>query len=436
MAPARAAQASVTPVGIGWRHPHYRELLARQPALDFLEVHSENFFAPGGAALAVLRQGRASYPVSLHGVGLSLGSAIGLDDWHLDQLARLVQQIEPVRVSDHACFARGLLSVASGGHLGDPSSRVPGGISGKNPGHRVVHASDLLPIPFSAEALDVLCANVQRVQDRLKRPFMVENLSAYLSFKPSLLMPVAKQESEAGATGAPMDAARVGLQGNATGNRAAGPASALFTEPGFLAELARRTGCSLLVDVNNIYVNALNAQIAGLAGDPVQHCLNWLDAIPFGSVGELHLAGHCRINGEHGDEHDGRGDIVIDDHGSRVCDAVWRLYQHAVQRFGAVPTLIEWDTDVPALDVLLEEVDRARAAAAAPAPATTPMPAPATTTPAVEVAADAARDDPGNVPAKDAMNAALGRAANTAAATAANASAGAAAPGKSKGPAR
>ena len=190
------------------------------------------------------------------------------------------------------------------------------------------------------------------------------------------------------------------------------------------------------MDVNNIYVNALNAQIAGLAGDPVQHCLNWLDAIPFGSVGELHLAGHCRINGEHGDEHDGRGDIVIDDHGSRVCDAVWRLYQHAVQRFGAVPTLIEWDTDVPAMDVLLEEVDRARAAAAAPAPATTPMPAPATTTPAVEVAADAARDDPGNVPAKDAMNAALGRAANTAAATAANASAGAAAPGKSKGPAR
>ena len=434
MAPARAAQASVTPVGIGWRHPHYRELLSRQLALDFLEVHSENFFAEGGAALAVLRQGRASYPVSLHGVGLSLGSAIGIDDWHLDQLARLVQQIEPVRVSDHACFARGRLTNAVGATTG------------------IVHASDLLPIPFSQEALDVLCANVQRVQERLKRPFMVENLSAYLSFKPPLLNPAAKQESEAGATGAPMDAARVGLQGNAPGNRAAGSASALFTEPAFLAELARRTGCSLLVDVNNIYVNALNAQIAGLAGDPVQHCLRWLDAIPFGSVGELHLAGHCRINGEHGDEHDPHGDIVIDDHGSRVCDAVWRLYQHAVQRFGPVPTLIEWDTDVPALDVLLEEVGRARAAAAATAPApasaTTPMPAPApapaaapaaapaTTTPAVDVAADAARDDPGNVPAKDAMNAALDRAANTAVPTAANASAGAAAPGKRKGPAR
>ena len=296
------------PVGIGWRHPHYRELLARQPKLDFLEVHSENFFAPGGAALAVLRQGRARYPVSLHGVGLSLGSAIGIDDWHLDQLARLVQQIEPVRVSDHACFARGVLTPA----MGDKAMG------------RVVHASDLLPIPFSLDALDVLCANVQRVQDRLKRPFMVENLSAYVSFR----------------------------QPNSEPLR--------FSEPAFLANLARRTGCALLVDVNNIYVNALNAQISGVAGDPVQHCLDWLDAIPPASVGEQHLAGHCRLNDDHGDEH---SDIVIDDHGSRVCDAVWRIYGHAVKRFGPVPTLVEWDTDVPALDVLLEEAAHARAAA-------------------------------------------------------------------------
>ena len=316
MAPGRVAHASPgagaeeghLPVGIGWRHPHYRELLERQPELDFLEVHSENFFAQGGAALAVLRQGRASYPISLHGVGLSLGSAIGIDDWHLEQLARLVQQIEPVRVSDHACFARGLLSPASG-------LRSAGAKSGAT----LVHASDLLPIPFSQEALDVLCANVQRVQDRLKRPFMVENLSAYVSFK----LPVLEHQT--------------------------------LSEPAFLTELARRTGCALLVDVNNIYVNALNAQIEGVLGDPVQHCLNWLDAIPPASVGELHLAGHCRVSDKH-------GDIVIDDHGSRVCDAVWRIYQHAVQRFGPVPTLVEWDTDVPALDVLLEEVGRAKAA--------------------------------------------------------------------------
>jgi uncharacterized protein len=341
--PSRALQApegEPVPVGIGWRHPHYRELIERQPGLDFLEVHSENFFAEGGAALAVLRQGRASYPISLHGVGLSLGSAIGIDAWHLDQLARLVQQIEPVRVSDHACFARGFMS-------------------GAMPGSSGVHASDLLPIPFTPQALDVLCANVQRVQDRLQRRFMVENLSAYMSWKPA---PVALVQQD------PPSATIWDAQGRAQPSEKRSSAIEQLTEPAFLAELARRTGCALLVDVNNLYVNALNAQILGadgdqrVWGDPVQRCLDWLDAIPPASVGELHLAGHCRVSNEH-------GDIVIDDHGSRVCDAVWRIYQHAVQRFGPVPTLVEWDTDVPALDVLLQEADRARAAATATAPA-------------------------------------------------------------------
>jgi uncharacterized protein (UPF0276 family) len=286
-------------IGIGWRQPHYRELLERQPRLGFLEVHSENFFADGGAALAVLEQARALYPLSLHGVGLSLGSAAGVDPWHLDQLERLVQRMEPVRVSDHASFARGRLNGASGA------------------GGAMVHAADLLPIPHSAEALDVLCANVQRVQDRLQRRFMVENLSSYLCWK-------------------------------------ALPDAPPLSEPDFLSALARRTGCVLLVDVNNIYVNALNDEIAGVAGDPVQRCLNWLDAISPADVGEIHLAGHCHVNDEY-------GEIVIDDHGSQVCAAVWRLYQHAVSRFGAVPTLIEWDTDIPALDVLLDEAARASA---------------------------------------------------------------------------
>ncbi|MBK6386646.1 MAG: DUF692 domain-containing protein [Rhodoferax sp.] len=281
-------RADLTQVGIGWRHPHYGELLATRPDLAFLEVHSENFFAEGGAALEVLRQGRAQYPVSLHGVGLSLGSAVGVDEWHLDQLQRLVAQIEPVRVSDHACFARG--------HI-----HTPGGL-------QPVHASDLLPVPFSSEALDVMCANVQRVQDRLKRPISVENLSAYIAW----------QSSNMG-------------------------------EPEFLASLAHRTGCGLLVDVNNIYVNALNDRLQGVAGDPVQRCTDWLDAIPAAAVTEMHLAGHADC-----------GDIVIDDHGSRVCDPVWSVYRHAVSRFGAVPTLIEWDTDVPALDVLLGEAAKAR----------------------------------------------------------------------------
>jgi uncharacterized protein (UPF0276 family) len=274
-------------IGIGWRHPHYGELLATRPALDFIEVHSENFFGEGGAALAVLQEARQHYPVSLHGVGLALGSAAGIDPWHLEQLRRLVERIEPVRVSDHACFAR---AVVDG---------------------RAVHAADLLPIPFNRESLDVLCANVQRVQDRLARPLLLENLSAYVELAGS-----DRSETE------------------------------------FLAELARRTGCQLLVDVNNIYVNALNAVIRGGGDDPVAACRRWLDGIPAGAVGEIHLAGHCAMD-----------DIVIDDHGSRVCEDVWQLHRHALQRFGAVPALVEWDTALPPLAVLLEEAQHARALA-------------------------------------------------------------------------
>jgi hypothetical protein len=285
MQPAKAA-----PVGIGWRHPHYGDLLHGLPPLDFIEVHSENFFAEGGAALAMLRQGREHYPVSLHGVGLALGSAVGLDVWHLDQLARLVEQIEPIRVSDHACFARGR-------------------VSGKQ-----VHAADLLPIPFNSAALDVLCVNVQRVQERLKRQLLVENLSAYVSFS-----------------------------------------SSDRVETDFLNALVQRTGCGLLVDVNNIYVNALNEQLAGRCDDPFQACLEWINNIAPDSVGELHLAGHINM-----------GDVVIDDHGSGVCAPVWQIYHHAQTRFSGlaglakVPALIEWDTDVPPLAVLLDQADLAR----------------------------------------------------------------------------
>ena len=279
-------------VGIGWRHPHYAQLLQEKPALEFLEVHSENFFGQGGAALRVLEQGRAAYPISLHGVGLSLGSAMGLDPWHLEQLAQLVERIDPVRVSDHASFARGKVQGAT------------------------VHASDLLPIPFTGESLDLLCRHVEQVQDRLQRRFMVENLSAYLSWHPL-------------------------------------PGEVHLAETDFLNSLAQRTGCALLVDVNNIYVNALNAAKADKSLNAEQVCRDWLDAIAPQHVGELHLAGHCHV-------HDAHGDIVIDDHGSRVCETVWRLYRHAVSRFGPVPTLIEWDTDIPALDVLLDEAALAR----------------------------------------------------------------------------
>lgn len=275
------AQAPAAPVGIGWRQPHYEALLERRPDLGFIEVHSENFFADGGATLALLDAGREAYPVSLHGVGLALGSAAGLDDWHLDRLARLAERVQPDWVSDHACFAR----VGSG-----------------------LHAADLLPIPFTDESLALMLRHVDQVQQRLGRRLLVENISAY-----------------------------VGWAGDT------------LAEPEFFNELMRRSGCGLLLDVNNLVVNARNA---GLAPDAAaQEAVRWIDAIRPGSVGEVHLAGHCeRADG-----------LVIDDHGSRVRDEVWAVYAHALRRLGPLPTLIEWDTAVPELDVLLAEAGRARA---------------------------------------------------------------------------
>ncbi|GAB1435132.1 hypothetical protein MASR2M32_13550 [Sphaerotilus sulfidivorans] len=192
--------ASPSAAGIGLRAPHLAEVRARQPELGFLEVHSENFFAEGGAARAALLGLRADHAVSLHGVGLSLGSATGLDAEHLARLAALVAAVEPVRVSDHASFARV-----------DPGRGRP-----------VWHGADLLPVAFTPGSLAVMVANVQRVQERLGRPLLVENLSASLAW-----------------------------------------ADDTMAEPDFLAELARRSGCGLLLDVNNLVVNALNAQPAG-----------------------------------------------------------------------------------------------------------------------------------------------------------------------------
>lgn len=285
------ARGSLAGIGIGLRQPHYRDWDQRRPALGFVEVHSENFFADGGAALAVLDGVRRTHAVSLHGVGLALGSAAGIDDWHLEKLARLVDRIDPVRVSDHACFARGPL---------------PGG-----PADAALHAADLLPIAFTPASLDILCANVQRVQERLRRTILVENLSAYLSFDDAGQLP----------------------------------------EPDFFAALLRRSGCRLLLDVNNLVVNALNAQRDGrAAGDPVAAACAFIDALPPGAVGEIHLAGYCDT-----------GTLVIDDHGSRVHPPVWAVYRHALARLGALPTLIEWDTELPALDVLLAEAETAAA---------------------------------------------------------------------------
>ena len=271
----------MTQVGIGWRQPHYGELLERRPTLGFVEVHSENFFGDGGAALAVLERGREHYPVSLHGVGLALGSAVGLDPWHLDRLAALVQRIQPVRVSDHASYARAPLQ----------------------DGQAPVHGSDLLPIAFTPASLDIMVRNVEQVQQRLRGPIAVENLSAYLRWADDSL-----------------------------------------DEAHFFNELARRSGCTLLLDLNNLVVNAINR-----GEEPVAAACRFVDAIGADHVAEIHLAGF-----------DARGPVVIDDHGSRVHEPVWQVFSHTMARLGSRPTLIEWDSDIPALDVLLAEAQHAQ----------------------------------------------------------------------------
>ena len=270
-------------VGIGWRQPHYQQLLELLPAVDFVEVHSENFFAPGGASLQLLKACREQYPVSLHGVGLSLGSACGLDRWHLDRLAGLVELVQPLCVSDHASFSRI--------HAGDAA----------------IHGNDLLPIPFSSACLDLMASHVQQVQDRLGRQILVENISAYLAWDDCEQM----------------------------------------TEPEFFNQLTRRSGCGLLLDVNNLIVNARN-QGADRDAAMRQAC-EWIDQLRSDCVGEIHLAGHAELPG-----------IVIDDHGSKVPDLVWQVYAHALKTCGAVPSLIEWDTAIPALEDLLAEAHKAR----------------------------------------------------------------------------
>ena len=252
--------------GIGLRAPHYREILATLPSVGWMEVHSENYFGAGGQPLHYLEAIRADYPISLHGVGMSLGSADGVDRQHLRRLKQLIERIEPAVVSDHLCW---------------------GAIGGR-------HLNDLLPMPHTEEALAVVCAHVGEVQDFLGRQILVENVSSYLQFSESCM-----------------------------------------AEWDFVAALAQRTGCGLVLDVNNIYVSAVNHGF---------DALRYLRAIPPAAVQEIHLAGFDE--GEF---------CLIDTHGKPVSDDVWVLYQHALARFGAVPTLIEWDTDLPQLDVLLSE---------------------------------------------------------------------------------
>jgi uncharacterized protein (UPF0276 family) len=259
--------------GIGLRAPHLIEIDRDRPRTGFFEIHAENYLSPS-PALEIVERLRADYDFSVHAVGLSLGSVEGLDERHLARVAAVVDRLQPALVSDHLAWST----------------------------HGGRYFNDLLPLPYTDEALEVVVRNVDRLQEALGRQVLVENPSCYVSLGPSTM-----------------------------------------SEPVFLGELARRSGCGLLLDANNIHVTAHNLGLDAKA---------WLDGLPADAIGEYHLAGHAM------NEADGET-ILIDDHGSAVADSVWALFATCVERFGARPTLIEWDTDIPALSVLLDEARRA-----------------------------------------------------------------------------
>lgn len=261
--------------GIGLRRDHYRDFIAGDVDVDFVEVISENFMVDGGRPLRVLEQVREKLPVILHGVSMSIGSAHGLDREHLGRLKALADRIEPLWVSDHLCWTR------TGAH----------------------NSHDLLPLPLTLASMATVCENIDHAQTALGRAMLFENPSSYLTF--------------------PQDE---------------------MTEWEFLTEMSRRTGCYLLLDINNTYVSACNHGF-----DPA----DYLAGIPAERVRQIHLAGHTP------------GDILIDTHDRPVCDEVWHLFGMASQRLGDVAVMVEWDDALPPLAGLLDELDRARQVAGA-----------------------------------------------------------------------
>lgn len=263
--------------GVSLKPVHYSAILQTMPDVGFFEVHAENYMGAGGPPHRYLSAIRDLYPISLHGVGLSLGGSEPLNEDHLGLLKGLVDRYRPAAVSEHLAW-----SVHEGAYL-----------------------DDLLPLPYTNETLAHVIAHVDQVQGVLKRPLLLENPSTYVSF-----------------------------------------ADHTWSEPDFLAEIVKRTGCGLLLDINNIYVSSTNQGF---------DACRYLGSIPLKSVGEIHLAGHTV-------EFDGGGNpVLIDTHNCRVAPPVWELYRYVSQRLGAVPTLIEWDADLPGLEVFLDEAARADA---------------------------------------------------------------------------
>jgi uncharacterized protein (UPF0276 family) len=262
--------------GIGLRAPHYRDVLESRPDVGWLEVHSENYFGAGGPPLHYLERIRAHYPLSLHGVGMSLGSTDPLHIAHLAKLKALIQRFEPGLVSDHLSWSS---------------------VNGR-------HFNDLLPLPYTEEALEHMCRRVLKAQEFLGQRILVENPSSYLQCAESAIL-----------------------------------------EWEFLAELSRRTGCGILLDVNNVYVSACNHRL---------DARRFIDSIPGRYVAEIHLAGFTRNETD-------EGEILIDTHSRAVAADVWALFARAIERFGPRPALIEWDADLPPLPLLVAEAGHAQA---------------------------------------------------------------------------
>ena len=270
-----SAQSLPSPVGIGLRYPYYKEVLETDLELGWLEVHPENYFG-GGGHCHFLTEARKKYPLSLHGVGLSLGSSQPVSKTHLQRFKELIDIFQPFNISDHASWS------ASGN----------------------AHLNDLLPLPYTQESLDTLCRNIDRAQEFFGRTMLIENPSSYVAFTQNDM-----------------------------------------SEFEFMNAAAKKTGCGILLDINNIYVQAHNHGY---------DAWEYIDGIETQYVGEMHLAGHT-------EQSTSAQTVLIDTHNRPVRSEVWDLYEHAVRRFGIVPTLIEWDQDFPALETLVAEADKARA---------------------------------------------------------------------------
>jgi uncharacterized protein len=266
--------------GLGFKPEHFHAILAQPGAVGFFEVHAENYMGDGGAPHAMLTALRRDHALSIHGVGLSIGGAGGLNRDHLDRLRQLIDRYQPASFSEHLAWSS----------------------------HGAAWLNDLLPLPYTQETLTTICTHIDQVQDRLGCRMLLENPATYVTFEQST-----------------------------------------WAETAFLTEVTRRTGCGLLLDINNVFVSATNHRFDAQA---------YLAAFPLTAVGEIHLAGHDT-------EELPSGPLLIDSHGAPVADPVWALYAHVLEQTGPLPTLIEWDTDVPDFPVLLSEAARAKAVLAA-----------------------------------------------------------------------